>query len=253
MIVDSIKGSNLNSVKSILRQFKHVHRLPFLYFNQFLSPEIVTLGGIKIKTSSYMSSAIRERIYMGLYESNELKIIKSKLGINDTVMEIGTGLGLLSSYCAKKVGNERVYSYEANPSLEEHIRENYAINEVRPNLTMCAVGTQVDELDFYIGKHFWSASTIPWKPGLKSIKVEVRAFNDEVKKLDPSFLIMDIEGGELEVIQNSDLHNIRKILIEVHPEVIGQEGIEAIISKLEKDGFDFNSRISHKICLFFER
>lgn len=252
-MINLAKTPVLASGKHILRQFKYVHRLPLLYLRQFLNPEVVSLGGIKIKVGSYMSSAIRKRVYLGLYESNELKIIKSKLGVNDTVMEIGAGLGLLSSYCAKKVGSERVYSYEANPSLEEHIKANYSINKVHPNLTMCAVGAQVDELDFYIGNHFWSASTIPWKPGLKSIKVEVRSFNNEVKKLNPSFLIMDIEGGELEVIQNSYLHNIRKVLIEVHPQMIGQEGIETIVSKLRKDGFEFDSRISHKICLFFER
>jgi FkbM family methyltransferase len=94
------------------------------------------------------------------YEYWELQILKSSLKPTDTVMEIGTGLGLLSAYCAKRIGSDRVFTYEGNPEQEQHIRRTYALNQVCPILDICLVGREVGEQKFYVSNDFWDASTV---------------------------------------------------------------------------------------------
>jgi len=37
-----------------------------------------------------------------------------------------------------------------------------------------------------------------------------------VQKINPTFLIIDIEGGEDELLKYADFHNVRKLIIELH-------------------------------------
>ncbi|NEQ37077.1 MAG: hypothetical protein F6K40_12640 [Okeania sp. SIO3I5] len=74
---------------------------------------------------------------MGVYEKEELTLVKHLLDENDIVMELATDIGLLSSYYAKIIGSKRVFTYEANPALEDYICQTYQLNNVAPNLKIC--------------------------------------------------------------------------------------------------------------------
>ena len=86
-------------------------------YQNFRHP-VVELGGVKIPVSRALSDNIRAALYDGYYESAELRTIHSKLEPEDRVMEIGAGIGFISSCCAKKIGSDRVLAYEANPQTE---------------------------------------------------------------------------------------------------------------------------------------
>jgi len=88
-------------------------------------------------------------------------------------MEIGTGLGLLSSYCAKQIGEDKVFTFEANPALEQTIKTNYALNHVAPKLEMGLIGDSPGFSTFYVGKKFWSSSIFNKPKGAKAITFSV--------------------------------------------------------------------------------
>lgn len=69
--------------------------------------------------------------------------VAAKLDADDVVMDVGTGIGLVATLCAQRIGSERVYTYEANPALERPIRETFELNRVSPHLEMCMHGPAV--------------------------------------------------------------------------------------------------------------
>ncbi len=71
----------------------------------------------------------------------------------------------------------------------------------------------------------------------EAIQIPVKSFNQEIAKINPSFLIIDIEGGEFDLIQNANFGNVKKLVIELHSRIIGQEKVEFVQSKLAEAGF----------------
>ena len=222
------------------------------WFNRITQPQVVEIEAIKVKIPSFASDVIRKAIYGGFYEADELKLIRSRLSQDDVVMEIGTGLGLLSIYCAKQIGNDKVFTFEANPALEPAIKDNYALNQVEPQLEICLVGDHYGLSNFYVGKNFWSSSIYNKAQGAKQITVPVISFNEKVREIDPTFLLLDIEGGEYELVKYADFHNIRKLMIEIHSWILTPEQIQSVKDKLTQSGFHLVEAASLEE-LYFER
>lgn len=208
-------------------------------------PSSFELEDIKLNIGHHISPNILQTIYGGYYEQSEMQLLQQHLSKNDTVMEVGAGIGFLSSYCAKQIGSDRVFAYEANTGLEKHIRENYKINSVNPSLEMCLVGVEEGEQEFYISKDFWSSSTSSTHgKNAKRTVISMKSFYKEVERINPSFVIIDIEGGEYDLFKESrSLHNIRKIIIEVHRSKLGDEKSELVIANLEQAGFRVEQKI----------
>lgn len=243
MNIEQIK-SKIDSVKTTVRG----------RYCRFKKPSIVKIKGILLSVPENATKKLEYALYYGYYEDKELKTVVSKIEPQDTVMELGTGLGLLSTFCAKKIGSDKVFTYEANPQLEPIIQQNYALNEVNPQLEICMLGFQLGKEKFYLSDNLWDSSKIQYSENLQAIQVNVRSFNDEIKKINPSFLIMDIEGGEYELCQYADFYNVKKLAMELHEDLIGTEKAKFVKAKLRESGFHLNKQFSYGIQeLFWER
>jgi len=220
---------------------------------RILTHPVVEISGIRLPMSRKLSRSVRRLFYRGSYEKAELKIIESQLRQEDVVMEIGAGIGLISTFCAKRVGSARVFAYEANPMMKAYIEKTYQLNNVSPTLEICLLGEQEGTQTFYVDRNFCSSSTIQRNSDVKAIEVSVRSFNQEIKRINPSFLIIDIEGGEYDLIQFADLKDVQKICIELHERIIGFEKIDIIKTTLTQAGFQENKALSDGEQLFLER
>lgn len=196
-------------VRSIRTKLGWLKRQILQQYYSFVKAEIINIQGIKLKLDRHISEPVRKVIYHGDYEKQEFRILRSRLNPDDVVMEVGSGLGFLSTYCAKKIGSDKVFTYEANPDLEPHIRNTYKINNVNPTLEICLVGDTNGESDFYQSKDFWWSSAVRHDENGTKIKVPMKAFNQEVQRINPTFLLIDIEGGEYELVQNADFYNVK--------------------------------------------
>src|SRR5262245_58379142 len=83
---------------------------------------ILPVSGVRIRTGPHLSPVILDSIEREMYERPELEIARVKLQRDDVVLELGSGIGFITTYCAKRIGSDRVFTYEANPALESHIR-----------------------------------------------------------------------------------------------------------------------------------
>lgn len=175
----------------------------------------------------------------GQYENGEIEIIRNTVEPGDTVIELGTGLGFISAYCSKKIGSPNVYTFEANPFLEKHIRELYDKNAVRPNLQFAVLGREEGKTIFYANNKFLLASALTKTPGadMRPVEVPVKELNEVIRTIQPSYLIMDIEGGEYEIFEAIDFQTITKIQFELHPDVLGPDKVSRMFKKLEDSNF----------------
>lgn len=227
-------------------------KLRLMLFTSALKKPIVQLHGVKLRLGIHLSLEVLEYIHSGEYERPEIKMIEATIENDDIVMELGSGLGLVSTFCAKKIGSERVFTFEANPALSSLIKETYDLNEVSPNFENCLVADHNGTQTFYISKAFWGSSIIP-SPSAAPIQIATRSFNDELKRIKPTFLIVDIEGGEWELSHYMQLEGVRKIVIETHPWKIGEDKNLLVEKAFENAGFKKISDLSTDHHFFYQR
>jgi FkbM family methyltransferase len=212
-----------------------MRRRAALRLNAWLHP-VITIEGVKLYRGAGLTVPILEYIDDGRYELPEANIVRHALQPDDVVLELGTGLGFISSLCARIVGSDNVYSFEANPALRTVILKNYRLNNLSPQLDISLLGETSGAITFYVMKSFWSSSTIRHRRA-KPIQVPMKCFNDELARVRPSFLIIDIEGGEHDFIRYASLDGVRKVCIELHPDVIGSQAVSEVEAFFISHGF----------------
>ncbi|MCM1984606.1 FkbM family methyltransferase [Lyngbya confervoides] len=235
--------------KSLFGRIKQRIRLEYQVFRQ----ETLEFEKVKIRLNKGLSKKIYKALCYGYYEFEELQILRKYLSKDDLVFELGTGLGLISAYCSRSIGSEKVFTYEANPFMKKLINDTYWLNNVNPQLDICLLGENTGEAVFFIEEDFWISSTVQHTTGARSVKIPVKSFNREIYRINPTFLILDIEGGEYELFQFADFHDIRKILIEIHDDILGLEKTRFVLNTLITQGFRINEEISSKNVSFWQR
>lgn len=203
-----------------------------------LTRSTVKVEGLQIPIGSHLSRLVLKSLEAGDYESLELSLLKRYLRPDDRVMELGAGLGFLSAYCARVVGSGNVLAFEANPFLEEPILELYRLNGVSPRLKMSMLASHAGFQTFHVDRHFCCSSALgqPSDPR-RQVQVPTLSFQDEVADFEPTFLIVDIEGGEVELLCDQNLTSFRVILVEMHPEIVGNSGLDQLRKWLFASGF----------------
>jgi FkbM family methyltransferase len=214
---------------------------------------IITIEGIRIRVGRHMSRRVERALSRGEYERQELRLIGEVLSPGDVVLEVGAGLGLVSAYCAQRVGSARVFACEADPDLEPCIRETYALNGVEPSLDMCAVGARAGRLTLYRDKHLVSSSVVRRRAGSRPVEVPGKALNYLVERVRPTLLIVDAEGAERELFEGAQLPSVTKIVLELHDRIIGAEGTARVRATLTKLGFKEDRRLSSPEHLVLRR
>jgi FkbM family methyltransferase len=213
-----------------------------------LNVKRITLDGIIVSTErESISKCVRQGLFKGTYEEPERILIREALTPNDRVLEIGGGIGFVSLLCAKICGAQNVLTYEANPAMVATIQRNYALNSLTPALRSKAIAPEPGEVTFFIDDNIVSSSlhTRAGKPHTVAAD-SLRAVLAEWK---PTAIVMDIEGGETTVLPSARLDGIEKIVVELHPQIVGDAAIAALKSHLNQFGFT-ETRSIHKTSLF---
>jgi FkbM family methyltransferase len=220
-----------------------------LHWRRLLDLQEMTLDGIKVSTAQdTIPRFVRSALFKGTYESHERELVRQLLRRGDRVLEIGTGIGVVSLLCAKICGVENVLSYEANPVLESVIRKNYGLNELTPNLRMRAITVDGEPITFFRSDNIVSSSTKDRGRHAEKMTVESDRFDDVLTGHRPDVVIMDVEGAEIELLSSSSLTGVKHIVVEVHPHITGEDKIGAMLASLRAIGFHEKSQ-AHKTIL----
>lgn len=215
--------------------------------------------GLKIpKHPQLTTGRVRGALREGKYERKECDAVMRVVREGDTVLELGGGIGYMSTLLSVKKKVARVVSYEANPTLIPYIKSVHEANavenvEVRNALLSPRAGKPVP---FYIRKNFLGSSMdgeIDKESIVETVQIDQHGISPTLKDLKPDVLVCDIEGAEAGLLPAGDWSGLRAAIIELHPQWIGQEGVQAVFDCMQKAGLTYFPKASEaKVVTFLK-
>jgi FkbM family methyltransferase len=194
-----------------------------------------------------MSPKIERALAKPKYERAEANAARRLLQREDTVLELGAGLGFMSAILRRETSVGRIVTYEANPNLIDYILAVHRSNGLRNIEVRNAIvlpNPTEPTIPFHIRADMWSSSLSadrsPKDGGVtRTVDVPVVAWSDVIAEIQPTALVMDIEGAELDLMTACDPGPIRRMVIELHPDVYGVSGMAQIFTAFDRHGFQY--------------
>jgi len=206
------------------------------------------------KHADIIQGRVRKLLRTNGYEAKESEAALRVVKEGDVVLELGGGIGYMSTLVATKRAIKSVHSFEANPHLIPYIQKVHAANDVtNADVTNAILGPRKGSVDFYVRDPMLGSSmaVLEGEVDPPSIKVDVLNANAVFKEIAPTVLICDIEGAEADLIPQLDLTGIRAAILETHPQWIGPTGINGIFKAFMDAGLAYYHRGSHGKVLCF--
>jgi FkbM family methyltransferase len=194
-------------------------------------PDIIKNNGILIRLADEIHPHIKSRIYENKYERREMLLLKKTLKSEDIVLDIGSGIGQTAILCAK-ITKKKVFAIEANPDLIPLISENAALNNVSIEIIHGAISTNQGVADFYLQDKFYASSLTPCENARK-VSVPLIPIDIFLKEAKPTYISMDAEGAEYDVLPHVTKSQVRAISVETHD---NGDAI-SLIGKMKDNGF----------------
>lgn len=136
---------------------------------------------------------------------------------NRVVLDAGSHIGA-SIYMALKNGAVFIHAYEPTPTTFDILKKNFGSNDKVKLYNIALTGNNEKTLDFYIhNKYSASNSLTKSRNRAEKISVECLNFWDEVNRIKPDILKIDIEGAEFDFMIDCDIPDfIKEVAIELH-------------------------------------
>jgi FkbM family methyltransferase len=190
------------------------------------------------------SRSFRSCFLLGEYEADERRLVQKFIEAGDAVLEFGGCLGVVSCVTNKLLRDrERHVVVEANPRLVPALHRNRELNNSRFHIEHCAVSSE-PEVCFFLHPVYVVGGSAQRQTGM-SVRVPGCSWRELDERYGPfTCLIMDVEGSELSVLEDSPdlISRYRIIIAELHEWAIGNEKIEQCRALLRQGGLRFVER-----------
>lgn len=212
------------------------------YRFKYVLPRIteVELEGMRFDVSG-LSPKIRNRLLSGAYEAHEKKMCVDFLSPADAVLEIGGAIGFIGLVCQKRIGIKEYSTFEANPRTFEILKKNYELNGLKPRVWNMALAHADGHVELEVGSDFWENSICsrPGGEGIVTMRVPAGNLQTLLRQAahEVNVLIIDIEGAEQFIDFEQLPERVNKIIIELHPGILGPEITYNIVANLIMKGF----------------
>jgi len=207
-----------------------------------------------IDTAAY-DAAIIASLASGDYEHQDRKVAKAILCTGDRVIECGTAIGSVTMSAAKIVGEGNIVSFEANPIILADAKANFERNgltiDARHGILCNRTTYAAKTVTFGISSYFL-ASRLDLIDGTDIVdRIDVPTFSleDEIRSLRANVLLIDIEGGEVDLLSGADLTGIEKIAVELHHNFVGEERTNLMLRFLMAEGFNFDQLTGYQLAV----
>lgn len=219
-------------------------------------PYIESRGVRFPKDGVFITGRIRGSLRSGEYEAKEATAVLKAVQDGDTVMELGAGIGFISSVVATHRNVKAVHAFEANPRLIPLIRR--CTPKTASTTCMCTtpfLAPRPAPPPFTCAR----ISSPPRSAGddedgvIAEESIEIRPTHATSQEISPDVLICDIEGAEVDVIPEMDLSGVRAAIIELHPQWIGSKGVAAVFNAMMQAGLVYFPKWSNAKVVTFRR
>ncbi len=208
------------------------------------------------KDGTFITGQLRGALREDRYEKKESDCVLKLVRDEDVVIELGAGVGYMSTLVATKRNIKSVHAFEANPSLIPYIRSVHEANGLEnAHIVHGILGKRAGSTDFYVRRNLLSSSMEALETDtpetVEKVKVDVLNASHVFKEIKPTILIADIEGAEADLLPQLDLSELRGAMIELHPQHIGPAGVNAVFGAMMAAGLAYYARGStHKVVCF---
>jgi hypothetical protein len=116
---------------------------------------------------------------------------------------------------------------------------------------------QQTSVSFNVVEDFWSSSSKHLHANIiNTVNVTTTDINETIRKFKPTYLVVDIEGGEEDLFDDCDWieHSpIKKVLLELHADIIGEDQCFKVMNNLVQKGFKMSFDGAPKNVVYFSR
>jgi FkbM family methyltransferase len=212
-------------------------------------PEVIgelvvkTIYGFRLYVNPYLNGGLEKSIYYhGTYERGFIDFLYNNLKKGDVFIDIGSNIGLISIVASDIVTNiGLVCAFEPHPTIFKVLQKNINLNNLENiHCFNYGLGDVNSEMMLYpnIDINNGASSLIKSNSITEGIKVNVRRLDNfivENKIPNPSFVKIDVEGFEFEVLKG-----MQSLLNSDNPPILIVEySIERNVAKNNVDLIDF--------------
>lgn len=221
----------------------------FWFYRRFICPILglifdlkggrFKVDGCEIEVPKHLTTRTYRSCFMtDDYEAEERALIKRFLRPDDSVLELGACIGVVACVTNRLLADKAKHLVvEGNPRLIPCIEKNRQINHAGFTVVNKAA-SQDKEVTFYIHDEFIVGGTAQ-RSSPHPVTVEGATLDDLNRESGPfSVLIMDIEGGEIDVIPHAleFLKTCRLVIWETHDWACGVDGTQKCRDTLMESG-----------------
>ncbi|WP_170990159.1 FkbM family methyltransferase [Aquamicrobium sp. LC103] len=214
---------------------------------------------VVIADSPLISDRLKNSFKAGNYEVNEAKAMIAMLTGGERILELGGGVGVVSSAINKAHRIAAHHVVEADARLIPVMKETHRLNGVS-NIEVhnCIVTSDPQQIEqgsvrFALAPNYTANSTKTVGIGRSEVEVPVVSLEKMVQLARPNVLLCDIEGAEVELLRGADLSMFDFALIEIHPPIIHAAGIRTVFDAMHTNGLVYEPAHSSGIFLAFRR
>jgi FkbM family methyltransferase len=222
-----------------------------------MAMDLFETNGVKIDISHPRVAPVADDFRRNIYEGREARLVHQVVRPHHRIIELGTCTGFLAMQVARIIGPDRVWCYEASRENAVLALHHFSLNGLPIALSNAAVLSRRSAAgrtttDLFVSPSLVSSSLLPI-PRRETVPVPVAVFEEEVARHQANFLIMDIEGGEVDLLGTAELDPITGIIMETHYRKAGIAATDAMVKRLYDRGFRINLRNSGSEVLHLYR
>jgi FkbM family methyltransferase len=173
------------------------------------------------------------------------------------VLELGAGIGFISTIAARLKRAASYLALEPNPHLPEFIRSVQEMNAVTGMEVAHGLAAAIDytsAVDFYIRKDFWMSSLSPEPlPIVRKATTPAIPLAMLLQERNINVIISDIEGAEVDLFSRSHLEGVERVYVEIHEHLTGFQGVKTLFDSMSAKGFIYDYRCSEGSIIMFRR
>jgi FkbM family methyltransferase len=222
----------------------------------FEPPPLESHGVLIPDDPAVITPAIHHAILAGRFEAEEASQIAAIVRPGDRVLEIGAGIGFISTLLARQRRVSRVVAVEANPHLMAYMARLHGLNRVRKVRRINAVLTNGPEAaaTFYLRRDFWMGSLSPApNPYVETVEVPTINLDSLLHDEGIDLVVCDVEGAEATLFEAADLAGVDRVWVETHDHVTGLSGVRQLFATMADRGFVYDPRHSIGSVVLFRR
>jgi FkbM family methyltransferase len=203
--------------------------------------KIVSLDGCTFNIKGISSISMRRAILDKRYESFERRAVMQYVRPDIPIVELGGCIGVVCCIANRLLIDRRSHVVvEANPQVIPLLKENRDLNHCDFEILNRAISYDQSEIMFAETDDYWG-NALQFRSGVRLVTVSTTCLRDIVDErgFETFTLICDIEGHEYDLVrcERDVLQSVDTIVLETHPNIIGENKTIELLNTLIQSGF----------------